>query len=228
MDKVTTLENVVAFATYQESMTDPIISDVIRYWDGLRGNRQMPERSEIDPREMSEVLSYTFILDRPRPGVIRFRLSGAHLNELMGMEVRGMPLRSFFELPDRAPLMELAEAAFTTPAMLKVDLVSDAQGRAALPGQLVILPLQDGAGECHRALGAFVTAGVIGLPPRRFRVERHGLTPLRPGRPLFAAPHPGVEHQIGLQEPGTPFQMPDTPPVARQRPRLRVVKGGRA
>ena len=33
------------------------------------------------------------------PSVARFRLAGAHLSELMGMEVRGMPMTALF-LPD--------------------------------------------------------------------------------------------------------------------------------
>ena len=57
----------------------------------------MPRRAEIDPRGIENALEYAFILERIAPGMARIRLAGIHLSDLMGMEVRGMPLTSFID-----------------------------------------------------------------------------------------------------------------------------------
>lgn len=225
--------NVIALWRRKETMSNPIVTDVIKYWEGLRAARAVPARTEIDPRAIQDALSYAFIVERSRPGVVRVRLSGTHLNELMGMEVRGMPVRAFFELSDRKRLMELVESVFVGPCHLDLDLVSDGQGRSVLDGRMILLPLSDATGEVNRALGAFVTDGQIGLPPRRFRIRRTSLTPLQPGRPLLGAASPyRPAHPPGLEEDGEPYRGPDQRQDGpdggdRPRPTLRVVSGGK-
>lgn len=219
----TASENVVACWQRKHTMAHPTIRDVIEYWDRLRASRDVPNRSDIDTREISEVLSYTFILDRARPDAVRFRLSGTHVNELMGLDVRGMPFHAVFELSERKSLMEHVETVFTGPCRLDLGLISDAEGRAPLDGWMALLPLRNIDGEISRALGVLVTEGVIGQPPRRFRLRRTNLTPLRAGRPALGTQYDGAS---GLAEAPAPWTPP--PPITSdKRPILRVVKGGK-
>ena len=57
----------------------------------------MPLRSEIDPRGLKGALEYCFVLERIAPGLARLRVAGSHLGDLMGMEVRGMPITAFYD-----------------------------------------------------------------------------------------------------------------------------------
>ncbi|WP_168193128.1 PAS domain-containing protein [Rhodophyticola sp. CCM32] len=220
---------VVSLWQYKADMIHPVIKDLIAYWEDLRAGRVVPDRADIDPRAMVTLLNYTFILDRVRPGVVRFRLSGTHLNTLMGMEVRGMPIRAFFELRARSSLMEYVEAVFTGPNVLDLNLTSDAQGRRDLNGRMTVLPLRSEDGQINRAIGAFVTEGHIDLPPRRFRIRQADMIPLYPLGPGRDTAHKGPHASTpGLGEPpATSYVAANTCEPSGSRPGLRVLKGGK-
>ncbi|WP_157937593.1 PAS domain-containing protein [Oceaniglobus roseus] len=150
------------------------------YWQGLCRGRIMPLRAEVDPRGIADVLDRTFLLERVAPGVARFRLAGMHVADLMGMEVRGMPV-SCFMLPEaRAAFAEAVEAVFEAPA--EVDLWLSGPPRlvgAASVARMLLLPLRDHEGEVTRAVGCLSATGLRGTPPHRFRItadNRRGLT----------------------------------------------------
>lgn len=87
--------NVLSMTDHRTDIGFSALNQVESYWEALRGTRMMPKRSEIDPRGIESALEYTFILERIAPGMARLRIAGSHLSDLMGMEVRGMPLTSF-------------------------------------------------------------------------------------------------------------------------------------
>ena len=177
---------------------------VLHHWLALCGPGPVPARAALDPRAFGPALPHAFLLERTGAGRVRFRLAGQHLSALMGMDVRGMPLRAFFELPDRQRLMQAVTRVFEEPARLRLDLVSDAQGRAVLTGQMLVLPLLDRAGAITRALGVLASEGPIGLPPRRFRIRHLHLAPL-----------------------GAPLDRPRPDPAPGGRASLKVISGGR-
>ena len=185
------------------------ISTVIRHWSSLRCDGTIPQRSNLQPHALAAALPNAFLLERPRPDMVRFRLAGQHLHHTMGMDVRGMPLRAFFEIPDRKLLMERANRVFTDPAILDLELVSDSQGRAHLEGRMCLLPLRGADGQINRALGVLATDGLIGLTPRRFRIRHSNLSLIQ------------SEQAVSCE-----FQ--ETAAVWRGRPDLRVVQGGKA
>ena len=218
--------NVIALWQSQETMTNPIVSELINYWDHLRAGRDVPLRAEIEPKDIQSTLSNSFILERSAPGTVRFRLAGVHMNELMGMEVRGMPVRAFFELSDRKRLMEHVEMVFEGPCILDIELISDSQGSASLEGRMVLMPLRNHDGEISRALGVLVTDGLVGLPPRRFRIRRQSLIPVQPGKPLMIDAALTEHRGPGLSEDPRPYNLPNRD-VVSARHQLRVIKGGK-
>ena len=88
--------NVIPLMPRRSEILFPALREVEAYWSGLRDGRAMPARADVDPRGIQSALEYAFILERIAPGVARFRVAGMHLNDLMGMEVRGMPLTAMF------------------------------------------------------------------------------------------------------------------------------------
>ncbi|KEO56210.1 PAS domain-containing protein [Thioclava pacifica] len=171
-----------------------VANELRAYWEALRAGRPMPSRAEIDPRGINRALEFSFILERVAPGIARFRLAGMHLNDLMGMEVRGMPLTSFFTPEARKGVAEMTEAVFASPAIAEARLSADRSlGRSALSAQLLILPLTSDFGDVSRALGCFVAEGEIGRSPRRFELiqsQTHLLATNRPITPAQLAPEP--------------------------------------
>lgn len=151
----------------------PALVQVEGYWDSLRGDRLVPERSEVDPRGLAGALEHAFVLERIAPGLARFRVAGMHLSDLMGLEVRGMPISAVFSPDSRPKLATALEAMFQEPAQIRMQLRGEEGiGRKALGGELLILPLRSDGGDVTRALGCVVMDGKIGRQPRRLQITQ--------------------------------------------------------
>ncbi len=201
------------------------------YWEALRGNRLMPNRSEIDPRGIEQALEFSFIVERIAPGIARLRIAGSHLSDLMGMEVRGMPLTSFITPSSRRQLSDILEEVFETPAICTLDLHSERNaGLPPLDARMVLMPLKSDLGDVSRILGALISVGDMGRSPRRFDISRSSLRPIvadaslppvvkkktpAAQRPIVKTPEPA------FREPKVPFKS-ETP--RRHAPYLRLVK----
>ena len=149
------------------------IREVRAYWDALRDDQDLPRREQINPRGMAGALHQVFMLERVAPGVARFRLAGMEINDLMGMEVRGMPVSALFDPAARARLAEVLEAVLNTSTIAELDLEADRGiGRPALGARLLLLPLKGATGEADLILGCLATDGQIGRAPRRFVIAR--------------------------------------------------------
>lgn len=149
------------------------------HWESCRKGHDVPARTDIDPRRIEPLLAQTFIAERIAPGAVRLRIAGMHLNDLMGMEARGMPLCSFIAPSDRADFALRLVYLFDGPAILRLDLYSRAGlGRSALGATMMMLPLRSDLGDVSRALGCLVAHGPVGRPPRRFDIRHAEILPL--------------------------------------------------
>ena len=229
--KATTGQNVISMSGYKSDTRFPQIKQVEAYWEGLRMGRMVPQRSEVDPRGIERALEYTFILERIAPGLARFRLSGMHLNELLGMEVRGMPFTAFFTPKSRQLIMDTLETVFDGPQTAEVILAGERGiGKPLLDAKVILLPLRSDLGEVTRVMGCLVSSGPIGRAPRRFDVVDCKMKTLTAGRTLTHAPEvsqaqtPPVK---GFAEPAAPFVTAHSDAqneAADKRPSLRLVK----
>ena len=171
--------NVVSIAPIRAQVHFPSIKRVEAYLEALRNGRVMPARAEIDPRGISDVLEFAFILEKIAPGVARMRLAGMHLNDLMDMEVRGMPITAMFLPEARRALQQVLESVLESPAIAKLTLESDSGiARPKLEAQMILMPLKDEHGRPTRILGALQAKGTIGRGPRRFRILTQDVTPI--------------------------------------------------
>lgn len=163
--------NVIEMTRFLGDTRFPGIAELEAYWEGLRSGGGVPMRSDIDPRGIENALEYAFILERIAPGMARLRIAGMHLNELMGMETRGMPITSFFPPAERQGFADTLEAVMAKPATAKLTLKAEQGiGKPALEGKMILLPLQSDLGEVTRIIGCMSTIGAIGRSPRRFEV----------------------------------------------------------
>ncbi|MEO0633330.1 MAG: PAS domain-containing protein [Pseudomonadota bacterium] len=218
--------NIVAMTEFRAEVGYSAISQVEAYWEGLRGMRMMPKRSEIDPRGIESALENTFVLERIAPGMARIRIAGSHLSDLMGMEVRGMPLTSLITPPCRRQISDALEEVFQRPAVCELRLATEqGVGRPHMDARLLLLPLKSDLGDVSRILGCLVAQGDIGLSPRRFDVVGAKIRPI--SAPLTAPEEKPVQPeriepaQKGFAEPNTPFEA-HTP--RSDVPYLRLVK----
>lgn len=223
--------SVIRFGMRASRMKHPAIAQIEGYWEALRGDRQVPLRAEVDPRGIDQALENAFILERIAPTVARFRLAGTHLNELMGMEVRGMPVTALFEPADRITVTTLLEHVFEEPAKarLRLEAAPGAWSQAGPVGELILLPLRSDLGDISRALGCLVTDGApIGRAPHRFRIVSEEVKPLQglvrsvrhPGYP--APKSRSTEGDPAFHEEKTPYAEA-TDDTSSRAPHLRLV-----
>ncbi len=165
-------EKVVSIGPARARVLFPALGKVEAYWEALRDGRAMPARAEVDPRGIADALEFAFVLESVAPGIARFRLAGMHLNDLMAMEVRGMPITAMFLPEARRELQQVIQSVLDTPAVVRLTLGSDkGLTRPPLDGQMMLLPLRDAHGQVTRILGALETRGRIGRGPRRFMIR---------------------------------------------------------
>lgn len=183
---------VVPLRPFQQSILFPALGRVESYWEGLRNGRLMPARAEIDPRGISDALQYAFVLEKLAPGLAKIRLAGMHLNTLMSMEVRGMPVSTMFLPEARRELERALASVLGAPAAVRLSLTGEKGfGRSRLDGQMLLLPVRDDRGAVTRVLGALETRGKVGRAPRRFSIRDIETKPLTADPLAAPRPRPG-------------------------------------
>ena len=151
--------------------TLPAFAEMRGYWEALRSPQGLPRRADLDPRGLKNCLHQTLIAEQVAPGLARLRLAGATLTDVMGMEVRGMPLSALFDPMARAMLETALRRVFAGD--VAVTLLLEAErglGRPALTGQLMLLPMVGDLDTVDLALGCLVLRGIAGRTPRRFQI----------------------------------------------------------
>lgn len=210
-------DKIVSFHPVRSRAVYPALRQVEAYWEAVREGRLMPARSEIDPRGMASSLEFAFILEKIAPGLARIRLGGMHLNELMAMEVRGMPVTAMFLPEARREMQKVLESVLDTPAAVRLTLAGErGLRRGHLEGDMLLLPLRDDMGAPTRILGALQTHGPIGRGPRRFAIRDIETKPLL-GDPLATARHPNAAAIWDVARTTAPEPGKSPPPATARR-----------
>ncbi|MEA2871824.1 MAG: hypothetical protein QOH67_1800 [Hyphomicrobiales bacterium] len=127
--------------------------ELFGYWDRLRKGRAAPERADIDPAAIRNVLADTFLIEVDSACTFPIRLSGTRLNALWLSEQKG---RSFLDLwadEERRGLMALILAVLdgAHPVIAGVSIAPE--GRKAMHLELLLLPLRHNGKTHARILG---------------------------------------------------------------------------
>lgn len=165
-------DNVVNLYGRPERMKNPLLAGLLAHWQELRQGRIAPERSEVDPNAISDVLAHAFILEPMQDGAPRIRIAGMALCDLLGMELRGMPATALFSDSARPEFLRLCGGMFDHPTVTEVTL--SAAGHD-IPADLLMLPLADAEGRIARILGALVCEAIGLQPPTRFEILHSNL-----------------------------------------------------
>ena len=206
-------DRVVQLRDYDACRPDRILREMRDYWDGLRRGRAIPARSDVDPRGIARTLDYAFILERIAPGAGRMRLAGRHLIDLMGMEVRGMPICAFLNTSSRGRFSDVLESVFKAPQIARLTLDGKADyARPQLSAQMLLLPLRSDLGDVTRALGCLVAEGDTGIAPRRFDIVTDEVMPIIDGGTTLAPSPSAIGFAEGMAEFGPRGRPAPTPP----------------
>ena len=175
-----------------------IVSRVCQYWTELRRDGATPKRRDVDSRALSDLLPHVFLAELVTPRVARLRICGHRIEDILGMDMRGMPLSVLFQGTARN---DIAEALEQVQMGARVILSVESQtgfGQPKITATVALMPLADEVGRITRIMGVIERQGEIGRAPRRFALAK----PVADAQP--------------------------TTPAPRKRPALRVIDGGRA
>jgi len=197
-------------------MRHSVSRDLHAYWDRLRGARAAPDRSDIDPAAIRQVLADTFILEIDSSCAFPFRLCGTRLNALWQCEQKG---RSFLELWRKEDRRNVAAALLTvidgvTPIVAGAGAFSSTSDRA-MDMELLLLPLRHYGKTHSRLLGslaAFDHVSWFGRTPAS-TLELKSLRVVTPQAPAAICLPPLSGMFAGS--------------AAKGRPRLVVYEGGK-
>jgi hypothetical protein len=177
------------------------------YWNARRGSRLAPERGDIEPGAIREILSDSFIVSFDDTADHPFRLAGTRVCTLFGHELKGEPFVQLWDLASRNLVRGLAATVADEAGAIVAGVnARTAQGSSA-DLELLLLPLYHRGNKRLRLLGVLAPVTV----------------------PYWL----GAEHVVTLtlgavRHLGPTVQDVDTPRFARDpvRPRLTVYEGG--
>jgi hypothetical protein len=122
------------------------------YWDNLRGQRAAPERADIEPGEIRDLLADMFILELSGPSA-EFRLAGTRLCALFGRELTRSSFATLWG--DRGlDASGLVDAVVQDATGVIAGLLGTSSSGEELPLELLLLPLRHRGRASIRLLGA--------------------------------------------------------------------------
>jgi hypothetical protein len=167
------------------------------YWDGLRGDRAAPERSQIEPGQIRHILADTFILAIEPDGQAEFRLAGTRACALFGRDLKGVRFADLWPADRRAEADQLIDLVSNDTVGAVAGMVGQTELASVIGLELLLLPLRHHGATNRRAVGALSPSAIpswLGLTPlesldmRSLRVVGDA----RPGRPGLGDIGPGA------------------------------------
>jgi len=126
---------------------------LVGYWSRLRRGRPIPDQTDIDPRAIKRMLSYTFILDCANPARPVYRLAGTSLCERFGFELKGTSFLAHWESQSGISLAPLLRQALRLgqPVCLSSVAATIDNGMAEL--ETILTPVSFNGGPATRFFG---------------------------------------------------------------------------
>jgi hypothetical protein len=181
-------------------MKHPTTTALFSYWDQVRDGRLAPKRLEIEPMQLTPILSETFILERRSTVDYPYRLAGTRICDVFGHEFRGRNFLEGWTESDRISLSRQLAVVCQDGAGLVFEMAASGNERHTVIMEGVILPLMHTGNTITRLLGSISTLDspewLCAEPLRAIELLNHKLiwpgrtfdtnaTPMRPITPAL-------------------------------------------
>lgn len=214
--------------------------DLFDYWNRLRRGRAAPDRADIEPTAIRNVLADTFMLEVNPGQDFPIRLAGTRFNGLFDSDQKGRPFLDLWRAEERrniaAVLMTVADGVCPVVA----------GGAAAPHGQsasgsfeFLFLPLRHGGKTHARILGIVTPSRVrtpawLGLLPpgpmalRALRIVDDTATEACEAQPQKIAVGQIIQPMLDETLAPTGSLLVESATARPARPALRLIQGGRS
>jgi hypothetical protein len=126
---------------------------LVGYWSRLRKGRDVPDQTDIDPRAIKRLLSYTFILDCENPVRPVYRLAGTALCERFGFELKGTGFLGHWESQSSLALTSLLRQSLKTSQPICLSSVAATADNGMVELETILTPVSFNGGAPTRFFG---------------------------------------------------------------------------
>lgn len=127
---------------------------LFEYWDTVRNGRLAPDRMEIEPSQIAEILPDVFVIECPDTDTYRFRLAGTRICAALGHELRGINLLDYWHGDDREAVRNLLHNVVQDGAGAVIEFQCSNEHDEQISFELLVLPLVYGSNGVNRMLGS--------------------------------------------------------------------------
>jgi hypothetical protein len=121
-------------------MKHPSTREFFAYWDEKRGSARAPDRSEIEPGAVRELLGDIFVLAYDAPSGYPFRVAGTRVCALLGGDLKDRSFSSLFDPDARREIEDIIAVVSEEMLAAVAGITATAQDGAPAHLELLLLP----------------------------------------------------------------------------------------
>jgi hypothetical protein len=121
-------------------MKHPSSREFFAYWNEKRGDARAPDRSEIEPAAVRELLADTFVLSCDSGAGYPFRVAGTRVCALFGCDVKDKSFSALFAKQSRAEIEDVVAAVAEETLPVIAGVTAAASDGAIAHLELLLLP----------------------------------------------------------------------------------------
>jgi hypothetical protein len=164
-------------------MKHPSNREFFAYWDDKRGGARAPDRSDIEPGAVRELLSDIFVLSYDGDAGYPFRVAGTRVCALLGRDLKDRSFSALFAPESRREIEEIIAVVCEEMLAAVAGITATSQDGSLAHLELLLLPFNARAhtplsltgllapfGTAHSVLGDFKLTSwrYLAHPPQRF------------------------------------------------------------
>jgi hypothetical protein len=164
-------------------MKHPSSGQFFAYWDEKRGGARAPDRGEIEPAAVRELLGDIFVLSYDPAAGYPFRVAGTRVCALLGCDQKGMSFSALFAPGSRREIEDIVGIVAEEMLAAVAGITATAEDGSRAHLELLLLPFNNRAHTPLSLTGLLAPLGgvlgavrdfdlsswrYIGHPPQRF------------------------------------------------------------
>jgi hypothetical protein len=121
-------------------MKHPSSREFFAYWDDKRGDARAPDRSEIEPGAVRELLGDIFVLSYDAASGYPFRVAGTRVCALLGCDLKNRSFSALFMPEARREIEEIIAVVAEEMLAAVAGITATAQDGSSAHLELLLLP----------------------------------------------------------------------------------------
>lgn len=123
------------------------------YWKELYSQSGVPERSQIEPMAIRDILGDTFILEFEETGGINYRLAGTRLCAIFGDELKGQNFSNPWRIDGQETITDIVKSAARDNSIAVFGSIAVSKSGRKISIETLVLPLLHNGQKERRMLG---------------------------------------------------------------------------